>query len=38
MKYIVLSDQGILNFIQRNKFLFNDSYIKNRINEIVITI
>ena len=23
---------------QRNKFLFNDSYIKNRINEIVITI
>ena len=38
MKYIELSDQEILKLIQRNKFLCNDSYIKNRIKKIVITI
>ena len=36
MKYIEISDQEILKLIQRNKFLFNDKYIKKRINKIVI--
>ena len=36
MKYIEISDQEILKLIQRNKFLFNDKYIKKQNNKIVI--
>ena len=36
MKYIEISDQEILKLIQRNKFLFNDKYIKKQNNRIVI--
>ena len=36
MKYIEISDQEILKLIERNKFLFNDKYIKKIIKKIVI--
>ena len=36
MKYFEITDIEILKLIERNKFLFNDKYIKKRINNIVI--
>ena len=36
MKYYEISNQEILKLVERNKFLFNDKYIKKRINKIVI--
>ena len=38
MKYIEIPDQDILKIIQRNNFLLNDRYIKERIKKIVIII
>ena len=37
MKYFEISDIEILKLIRRNKYFFNDKYIKKRIKKIIIS-